>query len=113
MLVLFIYITSLASNEIFSLSIKLIIKFFIIIIINFLLIIIIDKNTFLNLIINRELTEFNSRNIFIKENSINLNKLYNYPSNFITIFLINYLFFTLVVVVKITNFFSGPLRTIF
>lgn len=112
-LVLFIYITSLASNEIFSLSIKIILNFIILIFINILLIFFIDKTLFINFIINREITIFNDINIFIKENIINLNKLYNYPSNLITLLLINYLFFTLVIVVKITNFFSGPLRTIF
>jgi NADH-ubiquinone oxidoreductase chain 6 len=47
---------------------------------------------------------------FIRENTINLNKLYNYPTNFLTVVLINYLFLTLIAVVKVTNIFYGPLR---
>lgn len=85
----------------------------ILIIINFILIFILDKNIYINFIINNELEIFNNINIFFKENRINLNKLYNYPSNLITLLIINYLFFTLIVAVKITNFFFGPLRTLF
>jgi NADH-ubiquinone oxidoreductase chain 6 len=44
------------------------------------------------------------------ENSLILNKLYNFPVNLITILLIIYLFLTLIAVVKITNVFEGPLR---
>lgn len=47
---------------------------------------------------------------YINENFLNLNKLYNFPINFITILLINYLFLTLIVIVKITNINKGPLR---
>lgn len=49
-------------------------------------------------------------NSFINEDSISLNKLYNFPTNILTILLINYLFLTLIAVVKITNIFEGPLR---
>lgn len=45
------------------------------------------------------------------ENLSSLNKLYNYPTNLISILLINYLFLTLIASVKITNIFKGPLRT--
>lgn len=60
---------------------------------------------------NNELinTEFND---IWKENFNTINKLYNYPTNLITLLLINYLFFTLIVVVKITNFYYGPLRNL-
>jgi NADH-ubiquinone oxidoreductase chain 6 len=47
---------------------------------------------------------------FVNENTIILNKLYNFPTNILTILLINYLFLTLIAVVKITNIFEGPLR---
>lgn len=49
-------------------------------------------------------------NFYLLENSINLNKLYNFPINLITIFIITYLFFLIITVVKITNFYIGPLR---
>nr|QBF44165.1 NADH dehydrogenase subunit 6 [Simulium quinquestriatum] len=64
-------------------------------------------NSFLPLMDN---TLFPKPDSFIKENMINLNKLYNYPTNFLTIILINYLFLTLIAVVKVTNIFYGPLR---
>lgn len=111
-LVLFIYITSLASNEIFSLSIKLIILFIIRLIIIRIIILLRDRFILTN-IFNNEIEIIYNINLLIKENSLNLNKLYNYPSNLITLLLINYLFFTLIIAVKITNFFFGPLRTIF
>lgn len=54
----------------------------------------------------------NEFNINIKETQQIVTKLYNIPSNILTILLINYLFLTLIVVVKVTNFFYGPLRNI-
>jgi NADH-ubiquinone oxidoreductase chain 6 len=66
-----------------------------------------STSSFLPLIDIRRLPNPNS---FIPENTINLNKLYNYPTNFLTIVLINYLFLTLIAVVKVTNIFYGPLR---
>lgn len=58
---------------------------------------------------------FESQNLFSiteyqNENSITLNKLYNFPNNIITIIVIIYLFLTLIAIVKITNIFEGPLR---
>uniref|UniRef100_A0AAU7YV71 NADH-ubiquinone oxidoreductase chain 6 n=1 Tax=Conchapelopia togamaculosa TaxID=3154050 RepID=A0AAU7YV71_9DIPT len=111
MLVLFIYVTSLASNEMFTFSIK--IMFISMMILSFLsfMMLFIDFN-FINsfFINNNEMTQINLMNSFINENTISLNKLYNFPTNMITILLINYLFLTLVAVVKITDIFYGPLR---
>jgi len=111
-LVLFIYVTSLASNEIFNLSIKLtlfsICILFILLIISF----IIDKNSSLIIFLNNEIENISNINSYITENSLSLNKLYNFPTNLITILLINYLLITLIVVVKITNIKKGPLRLI-
>lgn len=47
---------------------------------------------------------------FLNENILTLNKLYNFPTNLVTIILIIYLFLTLIAIVKITNVFEGPLR---
>ena len=106
-LVLFIYITSLASNEIFSLSRFLFISFLIILYLSLLFILINDNLLFIN-IINNEILLIQNLNNLIFENSLNIYKLYNYPTNFITLLLINYLFFTLIIVVKIINFSFGP-----
>lgn len=109
-LVLFIYVTSLASNEIFNFSIK-ILTFRIL---NFVLIyfslIFIDKNIIINYLINHENESIREMKNLLIENSLTLNKLYNFPINILTILLIIYLFLTLVAVVKITNVFEGPLR---
>nr|QLY90302.1 NADH dehydrogenase subunit 6 [Simulium angustipes] len=110
MLVLFIYVTSLASNEMFMMSMKTIQMIMMTLFSSIILIMIIDNfsiSSFLPLLDMNLLPDSNS---FIKENSINLNKLYNYPTNFLTIVLINYLFLTLIAVVKVTNIFYGPLR---
>nr|YP_010392988.1 NADH dehydrogenase subunit 6 [Tipula aestiva]UPX88789.1 NADH dehydrogenase subunit 6 [Tipula aestiva] len=113
MLVLFIYMTSLASNEMFNFSIK---KFLLILFMLFTLIIIIfiinDFSIFNFFNLNTEMTSIMNEMNFIKENSLNLNKLYNFPNNMMTLLLINYLFLTLIIIVKITNNFYGPLRQI-
>nr|QXI83509.1 NADH dehydrogenase subunit 6 [Neomyia cornicina] len=112
MLVLFIYVTSLASNEMFSLSIKLIIFSISIFSILMIMMFFIDKNIMLQYF-NMEMNEFSNMNSYIMENSLSLNKLYNYPTNLLTILLMNYLLITLIAVVKITNLFKGPLRPMF
>nr|WAX39334.1 NADH dehydrogenase subunit 6 [Homalosilpha sp. 1 ZQW-2020] len=104
MLVLFIYVTSLASNEMFFMSMKMII---ITIMIIFMLMLLINLNYMIN---NMEimLHEY----MYSAENEMmnSLMKLYNQPTNLITIMLASYLFLTLIVVVKITNISKGPLR---
>nr|UOU85224.1 NADH dehydrogenase subunit 6 [Hylemyza partita] len=112
MLVLFIYVTSLASNEMFSFSIKL---FFISLLIFTLMMIslfFLDKNILLQYS-NLEVQSISNMNSYLMENSLSLNKLYNYPTNLLTILLMNYLLITLIAVVKITNLFKGPLRPMF
>lgn len=59
-----------------------------------------DNDNFLNII------------FFNNENKINLNKLYNNHNYIIIIILVIYLFISLVAIVKITNIFYGPLRSI-
>ncbi|KAI8124818.1 NADH-ubiquinone oxidoreductase chain 6, partial [Lucilia cuprina] len=105
-LVLFIYVTSLASNEIFSFSIKLLfisLRVFSVIIITLFFI---DKNILLQYQ-NLEIKSIYDINSYLIENSLSLNKLYNYPTNLLTILLINYLLITLIAVVKITKLFKA------
>jgi NADH-ubiquinone oxidoreductase chain 6 len=113
-LILFIYITSLASNEtfIFSLNFKPSKFFFLLITIIIIFVYLTDfKSLF---IINKTLNSETFNLIFIKtlieQNNLILNKIYNFPINIITIILVNYLFLTLIATVKITNIFKGPLR---
>lgn len=72
----------------------------------------IDKNSISLFFSNLEITPLNNEHNYFNENSLLLNKLYNYPTNLITLLLINYLLITLIAVVKITKLFYGPLRPI-
>nr|YP_009536179.1 NADH dehydrogenase subunit 6 [Nemorilla maculosa]AYM35210.1 NADH dehydrogenase subunit 6 [Nemorilla maculosa] len=112
MLVLFIYITSLASNEMFSFSIKLMMISTLMFIMMIMILLMIDKNLLINYK-NLEMKSINNLNSYIMENSLSLNKLYNYPTNMLTIMLMIYLLITLIAVVKITKLFKGPLRPMF
>nr|QQQ88955.1 NADH dehydrogenase subunit 6 [Hilara sp. YD3011] len=110
MLVLFIYVTSLASNEMFSMSMKLTMNCLMLFFVMMLLFIMMDKTQIISFLMNNEMNTIDNMNSYINENSLNLNKLYNYPTNLITLLLINYLLITLIAIVKITNIFHGPLR---
>nr|AXS65948.1 NADH dehydrogenase subunit 6 [Scarabaeoidea sp. KM-2017] len=102
MLILFIYMTSIASNEKFQPSIKLLFTFLIMIMIMIMIMIKLDPYFFL---LN------NNYEIYLNTNNYSsLNKYLNFPNNMISIMLIIYLFITLLAVVKITNFKKGTLR---
>nr|UOU85198.1 NADH dehydrogenase subunit 6 [Empis stercorea] len=111
MLVLFIYVTSLASNEMFSLSLNLMIYAMLILMMTIFMMFIMDKMNIIATLMNNEMNEIYNLNSFMNENIFNLNKLYNFPTNLLTLLLINYLLITLIAIVKITNVFYGPLRT--
>nr|YP_010710259.1 NADH dehydrogenase subunit 6 [Dyscolus arauzae]WCS91704.1 NADH dehydrogenase subunit 6 [Dyscolus arauzae] len=111
MLVLFIYMTSLASNEMFNFSMKM--STFIMIMISFMMTIyfFIDYMFMNPLLKNANMMEMINDMLMLKnENLISLNMIYNIPNNMITLMLVNYLFLTLIAVVKITDINYGPLR---
>nr|WBR65675.1 NADH dehydrogenase subunit 6 [Layahima sp. 3 YZ-2022a] len=108
MLVLFIYVTSLASNELFSFSVKSL--FISIIMLSLLTIIFMFMDNLMLITNNLEMIKMSPESNLFSENEINLIKLYNNPTMNITIMMINYLLLTLIVVVKITNINHGPLR---
>nr|UFY98545.1 NADH dehydrogenase subunit 6 [Piophila megastigmata]UFY98558.1 NADH dehydrogenase subunit 6 [Piophila megastigmata] len=110
MLVLFIYVTSLASNEMFSLSMKLTISSFIFLSILMISTFFLDKLSTTLFYMNNEMESLTNLYSYFTENALSLNKLYNYPTNLINILLMNYLLITLIAVVKITKLFYGPLR---
>nr|QNV11691.1 NADH dehydrogenase subunit 6 [Phyllodromia melanocephala] len=110
MLVLFIYVTSLASNEMFSMSLNMMMISIMMFIMIILMSILWDKINFISFLSNNEMNSLYNYNSFISENSLILNKLYNFPTNMITLLLINYLLISLIAIVKITNVFYGPLR---
>nr|YP_010865926.1 NADH dehydrogenase subunit 6 [Sinopanorpa tincta]WGT92132.1 NADH dehydrogenase subunit 6 [Sinopanorpa tincta] len=111
MLILFIYMTSLASNEMFNMSSKLMFASIFMLMIMCMIFFILDQNTWIFNFMNIDMENMTNMSFLnINENSLNLTKLYNLPTSLITIMLINYLFLTLIVVVKVTNIFYGPLR---
>lgn len=108
-LVLFIYVTSLASNEIFSISTQafLISITFVFGVVAF---------TFFNdptlWAPTSPFDQANLLDLVNEQNNIHLLlKLYNNPTHFLTLLLVVYLFLTLIAVVTITQIFEGPLRS--
>nr|YP_010309845.1 NADH dehydrogenase subunit 6 [Mocis ancilla]UMR54959.1 NADH dehydrogenase subunit 6 [Mocis ancilla] len=113
LLVLFIYVSSIASNELFkpsfNMKIMLYLCLFFIIPIQFFFF---NKLYWMNFSFNSDMNNLISLSLFINnENKINLSKLYNNQTFMIMLMLIIYLFITLIAVVKITNIFYGPLRS--
>nr|YP_010890195.1 NADH dehydrogenase subunit 6 [Sovia lucasii]WJJ70291.1 NADH dehydrogenase subunit 6 [Sovia lucasii] len=113
LLVLFIYVSSIAANELFYFSLKLkMLTFFMTIFIIFISLFFMNNLNWMNLNINYEMNNFfNFFLFFNNENNINLSKLYNEQNYLIMLMLIIYLFITLVAVVNITNIFYGSLRS--
>nr|YP_002261362.1 NADH dehydrogenase subunit 6 [Acrida willemsei]ACG59319.1 NADH dehydrogenase subunit 6 [Acrida willemsei] len=109
MLVLFIYITSIASNEMFK--IKMINMIISLIIFNIIMIFSIkmDKMMFLEMFKNTETMNINL-SMNYQEMTLSLEKLYNKPTLIVTMMMMIYLFLSLVAVVKITNINQGPIR---
>nr|APX40275.1 NADH dehydrogenase subunit 6 [Phyllotreta parallela] len=99
MLILFIYMTSIASNEKFKFNFKLMIIISLIVMISFLI------PSSINLNIN-DFTPFEMTMNF----SFSLTKYISYPNILIYLMVIIYLFITLVLTVKMTKFSYGPLR---
>nr|WAB70252.1 NADH dehydrogenase subunit 6 [Athyma cama] len=112
LLVLFIYVSSVASNELFK--IQLIMKFSFIYILFIMFFSFFFKNNlnWMNFFLNDEMINlFNSTLFFNNEYNFNLSKLYNNQNFWMMIMMIIYLFITLIAIVKITNIFFGPLRS--
>nr|YP_010022482.1 NADH dehydrogenase subunit 6 [Cathayia obliquella]QON98849.1 NADH dehydrogenase subunit 6 [Cathayia obliquella] len=115
LLVLFIYVSSIASNEMFKISLINKLSMILMLMINFFLSYYFFLNlNFLNFSINLE--EMNNFSIFFNffinnENKINLSKLYNNQTFLMMMMMVIYLLITLIAVVKITNIFYGPLRS--
>nr|ASY98635.1 NADH dehydrogenase subunit 6 [Iris polystictica] len=104
MLVLFMYVTSLASNEMFFYSNKILMTMYSLPIIYLII-------HYYNIKYPINFNE-NMENIYMFTSSNNnfLLKMYNQPINMITILIASYLFLTLIAVVKIINIYKGPLR---
>nr|YP_010360293.1 NADH dehydrogenase subunit 6 [Spirama retorta]UNQ84435.1 NADH dehydrogenase subunit 6 [Spirama retorta] len=114
LLVLFIYVSSIASNELFKPSFNSKMLFFMFIFIMLIMQILFMNNLlWMNFSMNSDMNNFiSTTSLFLNnENKINLSKLYNNQTFMIMLMLIIYLFITLIAVVKITNIFYGPLRS--
>nr|YP_010936425.1 NADH dehydrogenase subunit 6 [Curculio bimaculatus]WKW54878.1 NADH dehydrogenase subunit 6 [Curculio bimaculatus] len=105
MLVMFIYMTSIASNEKFSFPKMPLIMLMTMVLMFILMLFLIDK--FYSMIVS---TKFNSLNQSLLIMSMNLSKFYNLPNMNLLIFLMIYLLITLIVVVKIIGKPFGSLR---
>nr|YP_009236883.1 NADH dehydrogenase subunit 6 [Spiniphilus spinicornis]AMJ17348.1 NADH dehydrogenase subunit 6 [Spiniphilus spinicornis]QVM79150.1 NADH dehydrogenase subunit 6 [Spiniphilus spinicornis] len=103
MLILFIYMTSIASNEMFKISSKLTISIFTSIMIMGM-IMWIDSSFSLNLM-SLSLTEQK----FLASNP-SMNKYFNWPNAMTLYIIISYLLITLIMAVKITDITHGPIR---
>nr|QID48527.1 NADH dehydrogenase subunit 6 [Celes akitanus] len=109
MMVLFIYITSISSNEMINMKSMSMIY----ITMMMLTIMVITYNTeklmFTEVIKNTETMNMKYTMNF-QEMTMSLMKLYNNPTLIITIMMMIYLFITLLAVVKINNINQGPIR---
>nr|ANJ01493.1 NADH dehydrogenase subunit 6 [Calvia championorum] len=104
LLVLFIYMTSIASNEKFKFN-KMMLLFTILI---FLMILMTKfmENNYLNSMNNELISNLDLNNNF----NLNLSKFLNFPNSNIFILIIFYLLMSMIAIVKITKFNFGPLR---
>nr|AXS66558.1 NADH dehydrogenase subunit 6 [Latridiidae sp. 1 KM-2017] len=109
MLILFIYMTSVASNEKFKYNNKVLIMMISILLISMILLINID---YMNLNIKNYTMDFsnypNLSNFYMS-----MTKFYNYPSNMLFILIFIHLLISLIAVVKISKTNQGPLRQMF
>nr|YP_009002473.1 NADH dehydrogenase subunit 6 [Ranina ranina]AIK66990.1 NADH dehydrogenase subunit 6 [Ranina ranina]BAO48229.1 NADH dehydrogenase subunit 6 [Ranina ranina] len=106
MLVLFIYVASLASNEPFFFSFTSFLSFMLVLISLSLLLLFLDPLSLPTLF----LAAPSSLTLLPSSTPHMILWLYNNPSMGFTLFIIVYLLLTLIVVVKITSLFKGPLR---
>nr|AVN68021.1 NADH dehydrogenase subunit 6 [Tryonicus mackerrasae] len=106
MLILFIYVISLASNEMFYLSMKTGMTITMLSMITAIMLMAMS-NPKIN---NMDMINFMSTDMLEYETTKSLMKLYNKPTNMMTIMLILYLLLTLIAVVEITAIHKGPLR---
>nr|YP_010954794.1 NADH dehydrogenase subunit 6 [Hemisodorcus derelictus]WMW30179.1 NADH dehydrogenase subunit 6 [Hemisodorcus derelictus] len=102
MLVLFLYMTSVASNEKFKFSLPLLFIF------TLLMLILIPSNFMDQWFTSSKILI--SENIFFTFSLLSLNKFLNFPAIMISVMLIIYLLITLIVVISISKFKQGPLR---
>nr|APX40041.1 NADH dehydrogenase subunit 6 [Longitarsus nigrofasciatus] len=105
LLILFIYMTSIASNEKFKMN-KMYLYMYMLFMLMMSMMFFIDPyytNLYMNIIDMKN-------SLLMLKNQYSMMKYFNYPNYFIMIMMILYLFITLIAIVKITKFNYGPLR---
>nr|AOY39848.1 NADH dehydrogenase subunit 6 [Tomicus piniperda] len=106
LLIMFIYMTSIASNEKFNMpKLNNTLILFIIIMIMMISMIMMDKFYF-----NMNGNYLTNQSYSLLFNNLSLSKFYSMPHFYLTISLMSYLLLTLIVIVKITEIQKGPLR---
>lgn len=105
-LVLFIYVSSLASNEPFSFSITSFLSFLILFSLSLIIIICVDPFIMSQIPLNAPTSSFDVSS----STPLIINWIYNLPSINFTLFIVSYLLLILIIVVKIVALFKGPLR---
>lgn len=103
-LVLFIYIARVASNEKFYTSWSMAIYIIPLTISSVILFFIVDQ------LENERMWSTIKKNTLGAEQLIRLNKLFNLNNISITIMLVSYLFLTIIAITYVTNIYEGPLR---
>nr|UGS80253.1 NADH dehydrogenase subunit 6 [Eolachesilla chilensis] len=106
MLVLFIYVTSIFPNEKFLFNQNV----FLLLIAGVL---ILSTSTSLTYFFNLNIILPNFKSFLSMGENLIMTptiKIFISQTNFLLIFLVNYLFYCMIVVIKVTNFFQGPLR---
>nr|ALF04098.1 NADH dehydrogenase subunit 6 [Eucryptorrhynchus brandti] len=106
MLVMFIYMTSIASNEKFNMPKKTLL--FCSIYFLLLVFILFTMDNYFSNFLNLSMDSFQF--FYLLNNNFSLSKFFNYPGMFIMIFLMIYLLITLIAIVKIVGKYTGTLR---
>nr|QCI09466.1 NADH dehydrogenase subunit 6 [Urolabida sp. FS-2019] len=96
MLVLFIYMSSIASNEKFKFNAKLILIYF--------------SLMPLMIMYNMKTKETSMNTMYNLKEEVIMIKMFNYPMSMIIIFVVLFLFLTMISVSNIVNIEKGPLR---
>nr|UGS80279.1 NADH dehydrogenase subunit 6 [Notolachesilla sp. GRA1sp1LA] len=106
MLIMFIYMTSILPNEKFKLF-KNMIMHFMFLIVTMLLCMLLSNMLIMNFPSMSLINFLNMNENILMNNTI---KIFNSSSMFILISLVSYLFYCMIIIIKIINFLQGPLR---
>nr|AXS65237.1 NADH dehydrogenase subunit 6 [Curculionoidea sp. 18 KM-2017] len=107
MLVMFLYMTSIASNEKFKMP-SMLTKIMILLFFIYMIIFILCKDNFYSNFLNISMINLSQSLLYF--NNFSLNKFFNWPYSFMMKFLMIYLLITLIAIVKIVGKNWGTLR---